>query len=109
MTPPRRDPRGLTRCRDCGRIVRRSVNHNARVVLLDPDPDPDGNQAAALDATGTWRSHQLHKGEQPARHERRYMPHVATCPGPPQQRLPVVLPPGVVDLSARRNRRRPRS
>lgn len=107
----RRDPRGLGRCPwGCGRIVRHSVNGNARTIWLDPDPDPAGNQAAYLDGTGTWRSHQLRRNEDPAGHERRYMPHIATCPARRQQQLPIpVLPPGVADLAAARRARRRRS
>ena len=52
---------------------------NSRHIALDPDPDPDGNQAAYRDHTQTMRTRQLRAGEDPLAFERRYMPHVATC------------------------------
>lgn len=109
MTAPRRDLRGLVRCPwGCGQIVRRTVNSNGKRIYVDPDPHPDGNQAAWLDAQQTWRSRQLRKNEQPAGYERRFMPHIATCPATQQTQLPIPLPAGVIDLAARRERRRRR-
>lgn len=97
---PRPDTRGVMLCPwKCGQLVRRTINGRARYVYVDLRPDPRGRIAAYWDG-GVWRSHQLHKGEGPAPHERRFMIHKATCwrlarangrvAKPPR---PVVVPP----------------
>lgn len=70
-------------CGDCLQPIRWAVTAaNTRRIALDPDPDPDGNQAAYPDEAGTLRTRQLRKGEDPLGFERRYMPHIATCRRP---------------------------
>lgn len=101
---------GLTICRHCNQTVRRTVTENGNIQPVEPAPDPAGGRIAAyLDGSGTWRSHQLLAGEQPAAHERVFRYHV--CPNPPAaaKLRPVAksgLPEGVADFQAARLRRR---
>jgi hypothetical protein len=53
---------------------------------LNPDPDPDGNVAAYCDETGRMRGRVLVKGQEPAPHEKRYLPHFASCTNPAAHR-----------------------
>jgi hypothetical protein len=80
---------------------------NSKRIMLDPDPDPKGNQAAYRDHTGTLRTRQLGDGDEPQGYERRYMPHIATCTGPGQQKAPQApapLPDNVIPISRPRRR-----
>lgn len=113
MTEARRDHRGLERCPwGCGRVVRRTITERGRLMYVDADPvdsteHRDGNVAAFLNSVDTWRSRQLRKDEQPAHLEKRFMPHVVTCPSQKKPApSPADLPAGVTHISAARARRR---
>lgn len=68
-------------CDDCQQRVRWAVTAaNSKWIALDPEPHPDGNQAAYKDDAGTYRTRQLGKNANPVGFERRYMIHRATCP-----------------------------
>lgn len=70
---------------------------------LNPRPDPAGNVAAYRDGTGRWCARVLHKDEQPAGWQRRYMPHFATCPARVRQDTAGQQPGAeVIDLNSRR-------
>lgn len=71
---------------DCGQRLLWARTVNNRSVALNPVQDPDGNQAAYRDGTGTWLTRQLKDGEEPYGYERRLMPHVATCPREKERR-----------------------
>ena len=97
-------------CGLCRAPVLWALTANRKRIPLDPEPDPDGNQAAYRDGTGGWRTRQLGEGQEPAGYERRMMPHFATCTKRQEGRaqLAVVTAPNVIDLAAaRRQRRRP--
>jgi hypothetical protein len=99
-------------CYDCRAPVTWAVTEAGKRMPLDPQPNADGNQAAYKDGTGGWRTRQLKAGEEPYRHEKRYMPHFATCakrekpttpaPGP----AATVLPENVIPISHGRELRR---
>ncbi|WP_329492438.1 hypothetical protein OG618_37325 (plasmid) [Kitasatospora sp. NBC_01246] len=99
---------GLGLCRRCLATVRRTITRAGVLQLVDTDPHEGGNVVAYCDGTGTWRS-RVPTAELPqAPHERRFMPHAATCaatarppaPAPEQARLPE----GVASLDAHRRR-----
>ena len=96
MTAPA--PNG--RCRTCLRpvLIARTEAHN-RLFLLDPEPDPAGNQAAFKDPQDLWRTRQLGKDDRPYSFETRHMPHLVTCPGQQKPRAPAALPPNVIPIS----------
>jgi hypothetical protein len=48
-------------------------------IPLDAEPDPAGIAAAHRDAAGLWQARILTAGEQPAAHEKTFMPHWKTC------------------------------
>ena len=59
-------------------ILARTEAHG-RQFLLDPEPNPKGNQAAFTDPAGAWHTRQFGKDNPPYSFETVYMPHVATC------------------------------
>jgi hypothetical protein len=68
-------------CPDCYQPVKWALTAaNGKWLPLDPEPDADGNQAAYRDEAGTLRTRQLGKNSEPLGYERRYMPHIASCP-----------------------------
>lgn len=85
-------------CQACGGRLLWALTVNAKLMPLNPGPDPGGNQAAYRDGTGGWRTRQLKAGEEPLRYEKRYMPHVATCLKPEAAVTPLrrVLPPNAI-------------
>lgn len=102
---------GLTWCRQCMRRVRRTTTAAGHLQLVDPDPDESGNTVAYRDHTGTWRSRVPTADLPQAPHERRFMPHAATCPStrrpaaPASVPQPAPLPANVTSLDAHRQRR----
>ena len=88
------------------RVLWAVTSVNSKRLMLNPKPDEAGNQAAYRDGLGTLRTRQLKDGEQPYGWEKRYMPHPATCTGPPPLRprhpAPVVLPVIVIPMTAAR-------
>jgi hypothetical protein len=94
-------------CFDCRRPVVWAVTVNGKRLALNPDPDADGNQAAYREGTpaGAWHTRQLGKDQEPLAYERRYMPHVATCPRRQQPAKPAPLPPNVIPITRARSRR----
>jgi len=98
-------------CPDCGRpvIVARTEVHGLR-LLLNPEPDPAGNQAVMQPPAGPLQTRQLNlsKGEKPRPYETVYMPHVATCISRKQQApvVPAPLPQNVTLISRAPSRRR---
>lgn len=81
-------PYGLGRCRGCGRPVRWSTTEAGNAMPLDPEPDDTGNVVARLGGGPGWWS-RIPNADRPQRDtERRFMPHVATCPNPPLRPAP---------------------
>lgn len=95
----------------CGSCLKRVIwafTQNGKLLALDPQPDPEGNQAAYRDHRPAWLTRQLKAGEEPFGWERRYMPHVATCAGPQQRRAPKApaeLPANVIPITRGRKPR----
>jgi hypothetical protein len=92
-------------CAACRSPLLWALTVNGKLLPLDPDPDPDGNQAAYRDGTGGWRTRQLKAGEEPFGYERRFMPHMATCKPQGAAVVPLKLPQNVVPISAARSLR----
>jgi hypothetical protein len=94
-------------CWDCHQpIVWAVTAANSKRIMLNPDPDPKGNQAAYRDHTETYRTRQIKDDEEPRGYERRMMPHVATCEkrqqaptATRQPEQPRALPQNVVQLA----------
>lgn len=114
--PSRRlDQRGLVMCPwSCGQPVRRMITPRARYIYVNPEPDVRGIITAYWDGS-LWRARQLHKGEGPAPHERRWLIHQATCwrvarangrPARPPRLKPVPPPPGPMPRELRDETRR---
>jgi hypothetical protein len=84
-------------CRLClKRVLLARTEAHGRAFLLDPEPDPAGNQAVFRPPAGPLQTRQLNKDEEPRPYETRYMPHIATCtgrkeqaPAPPQNVTPI--------------------
>lgn len=69
-------------CPACGRRVLKARSEvHGYWILLDPQPNPEGNQAVQRPPSGPLQTRQLHssKGDKPRAYETVYMPHVATC------------------------------
>ena len=93
-------------CRTCDARLLWALTVNGKFLPLDPRPDDAGNQAAYRDGTGGWRTRQLKAGEEPLRHEKRYMPHMATCGKPQAAAVPLrPLPANVTPITAARSLR----
>jgi hypothetical protein len=90
------------RCPSCLEpvILARTEAHG-RLFLLDPEPNPDGNQAVFEHPPGDWHTRQLGKDDRPYSFETVYMPHVATCSARKQEApaAPVPLPKNVIPIS----------
>jgi hypothetical protein len=94
-------------CQACHHRVNWALTEaNRKWLALDPVPDENGNQAAYRDATGKWLTRQLGDGEEPYRHEKRYMPHLVTCAAARKQQSPAALPPNVIPISRAPSRQR---
>lgn len=78
-------------------ILARTEAHG-RPFLLDPVPDPAGNQAVFTDLRGDWQTRQLGKDDRPYSFETVYMPHVATCTGE-QRQAPDPVPQNATPIS----------
>jgi hypothetical protein len=97
--------RSLGLCRTCLRPVLLVRTERNKPFLLDPKPDPKGNQAAWCDSDGTWKTRQLSPSSDPLwDFEKVYMPHVATCPGRKPHEAPP-LPPNVIPITQAASRR----
>lgn len=90
------------RCRDCLQpvLLARTEAHG-RLFALDPEPDPNGNQAVMQPPAGPLQTRQLGKDDPPRPYETVYMPHVATCAGrkPNKPRVPAALPSNVIPIN----------
>lgn len=86
-------------CRICREpvILARTEVHG-RLILLDPKPDPAGNQAVFRPPAGPLQTRQLGKDDKPRPYETVYMPHVATCGREQQAPAPVPLPENVIPI-----------
>ncbi|MEV4749030.1 J domain-containing protein [Streptosporangium sp. NPDC049248] len=69
--------------RPCGELVWWTKTSNNVDFAVDLKENPKGNTAVWCDAAGTLRSRRVTDERPLAKHERRMMPHVATCK-PPQ-------------------------
>jgi hypothetical protein len=78
--PHRRPVNGAGSCFRCEEEVTWAWTVNGKMLALNPAPDENGNQAAHRDVRGAWVTRQVGKNGKLAGFERRYMPHVATCP-----------------------------
>ncbi|MFJ2780239.1 hypothetical protein [Kitasatospora sp. NPDC087315] len=96
---------GLTLCPLCQQTVRTTITAAGRRQAVDPEPDDQGNVVARLDHTGTWRSRVPTADLPQALHEKRFMPHAATCTRSGRTLSPARLPEGVASLDAHRRRR----
>jgi hypothetical protein len=91
-------------CWQCGQRVAWAVTAaNSRRIMLNPDPDPEGNQAAYRDHTETLRTRQVGEGDELQAYERRYMPHVATCEKRKREQAAARLPDNVIPINRARN------
>ena len=100
--------RGLGTCTACHQPIRWSKTAMGKQQALNPEPDPTGNTAAYCDGLGVWRSRVPTTELPQAAHERRFMPHAATCTAAKRDRPQHQLPAGVVSLAARRRTKRGR-
>ena len=71
-------------CRSCDApiifvVVANNAGRKPARMPLNPDPDPSGNVAVMVTASGTRAGRVLGKGQQPAPYETLYMSHFATC------------------------------
>lgn len=92
-------------------ILARTEAHG-RLLLLDPEPDPAGNQAVMQPPAGPLQTRQLGKDDKPRPYETVYMIHLATCekrkqqaPAPPAPE-PAPLPQNVIPIGRGASRRR---
>lgn len=85
-------------CEHCGARIIWARTEAGQNQALNWQPDPTGNTWAFHDATG-WRARSTATGLD-RRHplERIYMPHGASCPGPPEAAEPPI--PGLEDHRA---------
>ncbi|WP_432135850.1 hypothetical protein [Streptomyces sp. bgisy154] len=84
-------PNGPGHCPRCLQPVIWATTTNQRTQAIDPDRNPNGNQALRVDGTGRWLVRQLTKERPTPEHdEHLHMPHIATCPAPtpPRPRRP---------------------
>ena len=95
MTPTGRCPSCLEPV-----ILARTEAHG-KPFLLDPKPDPAGNQAVMQPPAGPLQTRQLGKNDKPRPYETVYMPHVATCSARKQEApaAPAPLPQNVIPIS----------
>lgn len=63
----------------CGKLVRWTRTEAGAPFAVDPQPDARGNTAVWRDVTGVLRSRRITEERPLAPHEKRMMPHVATC------------------------------
>lgn len=90
----------------CGGPILWTVTSTGNRLPVDPEPNPAGNVAVYRDHTKTLRSRVVSAERPLETFERPAMPHFATCPRLQRQAKPD--PPGVVSLSAARDRKRRR-
>jgi hypothetical protein len=80
-------------------ILARTEAHG-RPFLLDPEPNPDGNQAVMQPPAGPLQTRQLGKDDKPRPYETVHMPHIATCAErKPAEPAPRPLPANVVPIT----------
>ncbi|WP_330348145.1 hypothetical protein [Streptomyces sp. NBC_00582] len=83
--PPRPAPHnGPGTCTRCHQAVIYCLTAENKVTrAVDPERNPNGNQAVHQDHTGRWIARQLDRERPTPEHaEVLHMPHVATCPVP---------------------------
>lgn len=87
-TPRPPAPNGPGHCPRCRRPVIWTLTAENRVTrAVNPDRDPDGNQAVHQNRAGRWISRQLTRDRPtPEGSESLHVPHVATCPVPAPRR-----------------------
>ena len=91
-------------CDDCWQpVIWALTAANGKWIALDPEPNPEGNQAVYADQARTLRTRQLGKNSEPLGYERRHMPHVATCP---KRRQAPPVPSNVIPITRAVPRRR---
>ena len=96
-------------CRRCRKPVVWARTERNKWIALDPDPDPNGNQAAWQDSDGIWKTRQISPNagpnDQPWTWEKPYMPHVPTTTCKPEEAavVPIKPPPNVIPISAARS------
>lgn len=77
-------PNGPGTCPRCASpVIWCLTDKNKSLLAVNPDRNPDGNQAVHQDVTGRWRTRQLTKDRPtPEAAEALHVPHIATCPVP---------------------------
>lgn len=83
-------------CRVCGAPVRWTVTEGRKRLAVDAEPHPDGNTAVSRDGRGTWLSRRPTRELPVAPYEKLHRPHVATCPGRPDDEPPMTRCLGVI-------------
>ncbi len=96
----RKPPAAPPTCGECGRKVLRARTEAGKTQLLDPAPNTQGNVIAWHDGIWFARTNQGRLGEKHPL-EKVYMPHAATCPGPPEIAEPPDPPPDVEQRGGR--------
>ncbi|MFM9628963.1 hypothetical protein ACKI10_43245 [Streptomyces galilaeus] len=79
--PTPRRTTGFGTCDDCGRRVLYALtDKHRRIIAIDPDPDPAGNQAVSVKEQTYW-TRQLTL-DRPRAEDREVLrkPHFASCP-----------------------------
>ncbi|GIH76162.1 hypothetical protein [Planobispora longispora] len=101
MIPTRRE---LGHCRDCRRLILWTITDLNKRMPVDPEPDPEGNQAVWRDGPRIWRARSLDgRGAPELREwEDRFKPHFATCPARQAQ----MAIPGLATVTRLDDRRR---
>lgn len=73
-------------CDSCEAPLIFARTQGGKQMPLNAKPDPTGNVAAYQDHLGVWHARVLGKAQEPAAHEKRYLPHFATCTDPAAHR-----------------------
>jgi len=89
-------------CSLCRRPVIWATTVYEKSIPLDPEPDPDGNQAVYRDVSGALRTRQLKKGQEAQPFEKLHMVHIASCPARRRPTSPVPLPSNVIPINRNR-------
>jgi hypothetical protein len=89
-------------------VILARTEARGRPLLLDPEPNPEGNQAVMQPPAGPLQTRQLGKDDKPRPYETVYMPHVATCgrKQQPEPAAPRPLPGNVTPISRAPSRQR---
>jgi hypothetical protein len=73
-------------CDSCQAPLIFARTQGGKQMPLNKQPDETGNVAAYQDHLGTWHARVLRKHQEPDAHEKRYLPHFATCSDPAAHR-----------------------